>query len=205
MTDDAVTPETAPAANAESADQATEPAVEAPAEAPAEATAAETAPVAVEPVAAEPVAAEPVAAEPVAEVFVRPTDYSARNPLWTLGRRKSSSARVRTFPGGGNFMINGKPLDEYFSHVADRHTATAALDQAGVRREYDIWVNVHGGGTSGQAGAVALGVARAVIVLAPETERALRDNGLLSRDARIKERKKYGRRGARRGFQFSKR
>ncbi len=128
-----------------------------------------------------------------------------RNPLWTVGRRKSASARVRMFPGGGNVMVNGRQLDEHFRLIADRHRATAPLDLAGVRKKYDVWVSVDGGGTTGQAGAIALGVARGLIQLEAESEQRLRDAGLLSRDARVKERKKYGRRGARRGFQFSKR
>ncbi len=133
------------------------------------------------------------------------TDYTARNPLWTVGRRKSSSARVRMFPGGGNFMVNGKPLDEYFCHLADRDLITGPLDLIDERKTYDVWVNVHGGGTSGQAGAIAMGVARGLGQLHPEHDRLLRDANMMRRDARVKERKKYGRRGARRGFQFSKR
>ncbi len=134
-----------------------------------------------------------------------PLRVDARNPLWTVGRRKAASARIRMFPGGGNFIINGKQIDDFFRLTADRRGATEPLDRAGVRDKYDVWVNVHGGGTSGQSGAIALGVARGVIQLERQTEQQLRDAGLLSRDARVKERKKYGRRGARRGFQFSKR
>jgi len=123
----------------------------------------------------------------------------------TVGRRKASSARIRMFPGGGNFMVNGKPLEEFFRLVQDQYGATRPLDHVGLRKKYDVWVNVHGGGTTGQAGAIALGVARALIQIEPGCEQPLRDESLLSRDARIKERKKYGRRGARRGIQFSTR
>ena len=134
-----------------------------------------------------------------------PVRVDARNPLWTVGRRKSSTARVRMFPGGGNFIINGKQLDEYFRLPQDQRSASAALHRAAVRDKYDVWVNVQGGGTTGQAGAISLGVSRALLQLEPGSEKLLRDDGFLSRDARVKERKKYGRRGARRGFQFSKR
>lgn len=147
---------------------------------------------------AEPEVVPAVVAEPMRNV-------DARNPIWTVGRRKASSARIRLFPGGGNFMVNGKPLEEFFRLVHDQHAATLPLDHANVRKKYDVWVNVHGGGTTGQSGAIALGVARALIQIEPATEQPLRDVSLLSRDARVKERKKYGRRGARRGFQFSKR
>ena len=129
----------------------------------------------------------------------------ARHPIWTVGRRKASTARIRLFPGGGNIMVNGKPLEEFFRLVHDQQHATSPLEHAGLRKKYDVWVNVHGGGTTGQSGAIALGVARALIQIEPSCEQSLRDASMLSRDARIKERKKYGRAGARRSFQFSKR
>jgi len=149
------------------------------------------------------VAVETEAPAPV--VRAAPKNVDARNPIWTVGRRKSSTARIRMFPGGGNFVVNGKPLDEYFRLVKDQHDATLPLGIADVRKKYDIWVNVDGGGMTGQSGAIALGVSRALAILEPTSEQALRDAGMMRRDARVKERKKYGRRGARRGFQFSKR
>jgi small subunit ribosomal protein S9 len=132
-------------------------------------------------------------------------NITALNPIWAVGRRKSSSARVRLFPGGGNVQVNGKPLEEYFCLLRDQRTALAPLSRLSLDKEYDVRVNVHGGGTTGQSGAVSLGIARALIKLRPSSEQELRGHGLLTRDARVAERKKYGRRGARRGFQFSKR
>ncbi|MEM7308728.1 MAG: 30S ribosomal protein S9 [Planctomycetota bacterium] len=129
------------------------------------------------------------------------------NPYtWGLGRRKSAVARVRIKPGTGNFLVNGKPMTDYFTTVRDQKLARLSLlAQEGLDSTYDIWVNVRGGGPHGQAGAVQLGVARALKEANPVLMESLREGGLLTRDPRMKERKKYGRRGARRGFQFSKR
>jgi len=128
------------------------------------------------------------------------------NPwTWGLGRRKSATARVRLKPGAGAFIINGKPVDEYFCTHQTRGAVASALQCTESGSQYDIFCNVNGGGTTGQAGAVSLGLARALLKINPATFEALRENGLLTRDQRMKERKKYGRRGARRGFQFSKR
>jgi len=203
------TPEAVTAAPAEAAPEAVaEVAVETPAETPAVADTpaiaeAETVDSSDE-TAEDAAAADETPAEP-AVVAPPLRNVDARNPIWTVGRRKASTARIRMFPGGGNFMVNGKPLDEFFRLVQDQRSATQPLDHAGLRKTYDVWVNVHGGGTTGQAGAISLGVARALIQLLPACEQSLRDESLLRRDARVKERKKYGRRGARRGFQFSKR
>lgn len=131
---------------------------------------------------------------------------AVNNPwTWGLGRRKKAIARVRIKPGAGAFIVNGKPLDEFFVTVQTRARARAALRATEAESTYDIFCNVGGGGTTGQAEAVSLGVARALKSANPPSEEALRDGGLLTRDSREKERKKYGRRGARRGFQFSKR
>lgn len=131
---------------------------------------------------------------------------SVVNPYtWGLGRRKSSVARVRIKPGSGNFTVNGKAVDEFFPALRDRVEAKAPLSQLPEEASYDIWVKVHGGGVHGQAGAVSLGLARAIKDANPAVFEDLRENGLLTRDSRMKERKHYGRRGARRGFQFSKR
>lgn len=131
---------------------------------------------------------------------------TVNNPYtWGLGRRKSAVARVRIKSGSGTFQVNGKPVNEYFTTLRDVNRAKAplALLEEGV--SYDIWANVDGGGPHGQAGAVQLGVARALKEINPVLFESLRENGLLTRDSRMKERKKPGRRGARRGFQFSKR
>lgn len=128
------------------------------------------------------------------------------NPyVWGTGRRKSAVARVRIRPGTGKFLINNRELDQYFALEPDRLAARAPLEVAEAGSRWDVFVNIRGGGTTGQAGAVKLGLARALAKATPETEAALRDKGLLTRDARKVERKKYGRRGARRSFQFSKR
>ncbi len=128
------------------------------------------------------------------------------NPYtWGLGRRKKSVARVRIKPGAGGFLINGRPLTEFFPTIQHQRSAQAPLADTENEQSFDIFVNVEGGGLTGQAGAVRLGLARALKTINPGTEPALREHGHLTRDSRSKERKKYGRRGARRGFQFSKR
>ena len=128
------------------------------------------------------------------------------NPwTWGLGRRKSAVARVRMKPGTGNFVVNDKPMDQFFTTIRDRNLASAPLGLCETPSTYDVHVRVHGGGPHGQAGAVQLGVARALKELNPVLFEGLRENGYLTRDPRMKERKKYGKRGARRGFQFSKR
>jgi small subunit ribosomal protein S9 len=124
---------------------------------------------------------------------------------WGLGRRKTSVARVRLKPGAGGFVVNGRPMTEYFPTIDMQRQAQAPLKTASSESTYDIWVSVKGGGPIGQAGAVKLGVARALKRLIPSLDPLLRAEGQLTRDSRMKERKKYGRRGARRGFQFSKR
>jgi small subunit ribosomal protein S9 len=128
------------------------------------------------------------------------------NPFtWGTGRRKSAVARVRIRPGEGKFLINERALEEYFPREGDRQAINSPLAAANGAGKWDIFVNVQGGGLTGQTGAVLLGLARALVKAEPACEAALRDQGLLTRDARKVERKKYGRSGARRGFQFSKR
>jgi small subunit ribosomal protein S9 len=122
-----------------------------------------------------------------------------------LGRRKSAVARVRVQPGAGGFLVNGRDVDEFFRTVQSRQRVRAALAATETAKAYDIAINVRGGGPAGQADAVVLGIARALKKINPGYDDVLRANGLLTRDSRMKERKKYGRRGARRGFQFSKR
>ena len=127
------------------------------------------------------------------------------NFIWGLGRRKSAVARVRIRPGAGGFIVNGKPMDEFFRTVQAQAQVVRPLDATETRNNFDIFVNVQGGGLTGQSEAVMLGLARALKTANPAHDDVLRENGLLTRDGRMKERKKYGRRGARRGFQFSKR
>lgn len=128
------------------------------------------------------------------------------NPYtWGLGRRKSSVARVRIKPGAGAFIVNGKPMEVFFPTLQTQLRAKAPLVATEVGDTYDIFCNVNGGGITGQSDAVRMGLARALNTINPSFDEILRAGGLLTRDSRMKERKKYGRRGARRGFQFSKR
>jgi len=121
------------------------------------------------------------------------------------GRRKSSVARVRITPGEGKLLINERPLDVFFPNVQQREAAIAPLKATDMAEKLDVHIRVHGGGITGQADACKLGIARALKKLDADLEPALRDAELLTRDGRMKERKKYGLRGARRGTQFSKR
>lgn len=121
------------------------------------------------------------------------------------GRRKTAVARVRLRAGSGKFEINKRPLEQYFSEDKDRQDAVAPLKATETLGKVDVFVNVAGGGYSGQAGAIVLGVARALKTANAEYEDALRNGGYLTRDSRMVERKKPGRAGARRSFQFSKR
>jgi small subunit ribosomal protein S9 len=121
------------------------------------------------------------------------------------GRRKSSVARVRIRPGKGNVTINRRSLENYFPIEQDRRALLQPLEESGKRGDVDVNIRVHGGGSSGQAGACRMGIARALVGLDAEVFQAMRDNGFLTRDSRMKERKKYGLHGARRGTQFSKR
>jgi len=127
------------------------------------------------------------------------------NDFLGTGRRKSSVARVRVRAGEGKITINDRPLDDYFYRDKHRNAVLAPLQQTGTRDQVDISIRVDGGGITGQADACKLGIARALKKYSGEVEDALRDSGLLTRDGRMKERKKYGLRGARRGTQFSKR
>ena len=130
---------------------------------------------------------------------------NAKDDILGTGRRKTSVARVRLRPGTGQITINRRTMEEYFHNVQQQNAVLATLVQTGKRDEVDVWVRVEGGGITGQADAIKLGLARAMKKYSDEVEGALRDSGLLTRDGRMKERKKYGLRGARRGTQFSKR
>jgi small subunit ribosomal protein S9 len=127
------------------------------------------------------------------------------NDVLGTGRRKTSVARVRIRPGSGKIMVNQRALDEYFRNERYRQAVQAPLAQTGKQEQLDVLIRVHGGGFAGQADACKLGIARAIKSLDPAAEEPLRNGGLLTRDGRMKERKKYGLRGARRGVQFSKR
>ncbi len=124
---------------------------------------------------------------------------------WGTGRRKTSIARVRLKPGSGKYVVNGKEINDYFSSVRDRGDVVAPLKVTKAFGKFDVFANVQGGGPTGQAGAVLLGVARALAKADKSFEPALRDGRFLTRDAREVERKKPGQPGARKRFQFSKR
>ena len=125
--------------------------------------------------------------------------------IWGTGRRKSAVARVRLSRGQGTMTVNHRPFEKYFLTEDDRLSALAPLHATKAFGRYDVLVLADGGGISGQAGAMKLGLARALKKIEPALESILRTNGLLTRDPRMKERKKYGLRGARRGVQYSKR
>jgi len=125
--------------------------------------------------------------------------------VWGTGRRKSAVARVRIKVGDGKFVINDRQVNEYFSQEYDRDAVRAPLKALNLVNAFDVYVNVEGGGSTGQAGAVKLGVARALRNYDENLLKDLRDGGYLTRDQRMVERKKPGQSGARRRFQFSKR
>jgi len=121
------------------------------------------------------------------------------------GRRKTAIARVRLKAGSGKITINDLTLEQYFPVFTDRQNVLDALDVTGQREAVDVTILCHGGGKTGQSGACRMGIARALCGYNTETFPTLRSGGFLTRDSRMKERKKYGLRGARRGVQFSKR
>lgn len=121
------------------------------------------------------------------------------------GRRKESIARVFVRPGSGKFTVNGRPVEQYFTNFAWKHDATEPLKFTSLAEQVDVMVTAYGGGAGGQAGAVRMGLSRAISRFNPELRPSLRKNGFLTRDSRMKERKKYGQKGARKRFQFTKR
>jgi small subunit ribosomal protein S9 len=121
------------------------------------------------------------------------------------GRRKSSVARVYLRPGTGNIVVNKRPIEQYFGRDTLRMVVRQPLELTDATDQFDIYINVHGGGLSGQAGAARHGISRALLEANEENRPTLKKEGFLTRDARKVERKKYGRPGARKSFQFSKR
>lgn len=124
---------------------------------------------------------------------------------WGTGRRKTALARVRVRPGDGTIKINERTVDDYFPRTAWQNSVLQPLKTAGLEGKVDVFVRASGGGLTGQAGAVRLGIARALLRLNPDLRPALKKEGLLTRDARMVERKKFGQKGARGLRQFSKR
>ena len=121
------------------------------------------------------------------------------------GRRKSAIARIFLRPGTGDFKVNGRPFDQYFVTESQRSSARQPLISSETAGSFTVIANVSGGGVAGQADAVKLGVARALLQFNAELRKKLKSEGLISRDSRKKERKKYGQKGARKRFQYSKR
>lgn len=160
------------------------------------------------PVAATAAAAPAIETPPPPQPAPAPSKKQSKvnNPyIWGTGRRKASVARVRIRPGEGKFVINKREANDYFVLARDRGAIRVPLEITENVKNMDVFVNVHGGGTTGQAGAVVLGLARALFKVDPANGPKLKEQNLLSRDPRRVERKKYGQRGARRRFQFSKR
>jgi small subunit ribosomal protein S9 len=125
--------------------------------------------------------------------------------IWGTGRRKTSVARARIRKGTGKFLVNSRELDHYFGRDRDTFTARLPLKTTKTLGKYDVFINVQGGGLTGQAGAISLGVARALYKSDQSLAESLRAASLLTRDSRMKERKKYGQKGARASFQWTKR
>ena len=121
------------------------------------------------------------------------------------GRRKTSVARVYLRPGSGEYRVNGRPFNEYFVTEQQRAAAKKSLAVVEMAASFDVVTTVRSGGVASQADAVKMGMARALLEFNPELRKTLKAEGLLTRDARVKERKKYGQKGARKRFQFSKR
>jgi small subunit ribosomal protein S9 len=131
----------------------------------------------------------------------------AGKATWFMGtgRRKESVARVFLRPGSGKFTVNGREIADYFPNFAWKHDAVEPLKFTNIADQVDVVATANGGGVGGQAGAVRMGLSRAISRYNPELRPALRKNGFLTRDSRMKERKKYGQKGARKRFQFTKR
>jgi len=132
--------------------------------------------------------------------LAKPNDY-----VWGVGRRKTSVARVRIREGSGKITINGKAHTDYFRLTPDQVRLSDPLRAVQAEGSFDVWANIKGGGTTGQVGAVVMGLARALARVSEENEAALRKDTFLTRDSRMVERKKPGRKKARKSFQFSKR
>lgn len=145
---------------------------------------------------------EPVAESETVSVTIPQPE---KDWFWGLGRRKKSVARVRIKPGEGTFKVNKREINEYFRTERDRDSVVAPLKATDTFGKVDVHVNICGGGTTGQAGAIVLGIARALLKANEDYLEQLRAGDYLTRDSRMVERKKYGQRGARRRFQFSKR
>lgn len=146
----------------------------------------------------------PAATKPVVATRGK-TIVGGKTWFWGTGRRKKSIARVRITVGDGKFTVNDREVDDFFKETKDRHYVRSPLIAANIAGNMDIHVNVQGGGYTGQAGALVQGLGRALTLFDESLRAGQKAGGFLTRDSRMKERKKYGQRGARRRFQFSKR
>ena len=135
----------------------------------------------------------------------QPVEGAVQTQFYGTGRRKEAVARVFIRLGSGKFEVNGRPVDDYFKNVAWRNAAMEPLKFTETLNQIDVWATAKGGGPGGQAGAVRMGLSRALARFNPELRPRLRKTGFLTRDSRMKERKKYGQKGARKRFQYSKR
>ena len=136
---------------------------------------------------------------------VPPTESVLKSKGYGTGRRKNAVARVFIRPGSGKFEVNGRTVDSYFKNVTWLNRAIEPLKFTNTANELDVTATCNGGGVGGQAGAVRMGLSRALSIFNPDLRHGLRTNGFLTRDSRMRERKKYGQKGARKRFQFSKR
>jgi small subunit ribosomal protein S9 len=158
-----------------------------------------------ETVAAAEVTEAPVEASEPADVAAPAEPYVFERPIQTVGRRKEAVVRVRLVPGTGQFNLNGRTLEGYFPNKVHQQLIKAPLVTVDRVESFDVYAHLHGGGPSGQAGALRLGIARALIVASPDDRPALKKAGFLTRDPRATERKKYGLKKARKAPQYSKR
>ncbi|ASQ88172.1 30S ribosomal protein S9 [Mycobacterium intracellulare subsp. chimaera] len=147
----------------------------------------------------------PVEASETADVAAPAEPYVFERPIQTVGRRKEAVVRVRLVPGTGQFNLNGRTLEGYFPNKVHQQLIKAPLVTVDRVESFDVYAHLHGGGPSGQAGALRLGIARALIVASPDDRPALKKAGFLTRDPRATERKKYGLKKARKAPQYSKR
>ena len=148
---------------------------------------------------------EPEQGAPTPGPVVPPVAVIGDKPVQTVGRRKEAVVRVRLVPGTGSFTLNGKSLEQYFPNKVHQQLVREPLLTADKPEAFDVIGNLRGGGTSGQAGALRLAIARALVELDSDDRPALKKAGFLTRDARVKERKKYGLKKARKAPQYSKR
>ncbi len=144
-------------------------------------------------------------AAPAPETPPQEPKIDAQGRAYATGRRKDAVARVWIKPGSGRITVNRREIENYFPRPTHRLLINQPFQTAGREQQYDVWCTVTGGGLSGQAGAIRHGISRALVNFEPSLRPVLKSNGFLTRDSRVVERKKYGKRKARRSFQFSKR